>query len=146
MPSTYACLYYHIIFSTKDRLPWIERDLIERLHAYIGGCLNALGSIPIAVGGVSDHVHVLVRSDPTQNISSLMRSVKRESSCWMKENKQDGLFSWQEGYGAFSVSPNTVEDVRNYILNQEEHHRNRSFEEEFQSILRKAGVSSSNIS
>ncbi|SHI48588.1 REP element-mobilizing transposase RayT [Rubritalea squalenifaciens DSM 18772] len=140
MSSTHACIYLHVVFGTKDRIPWISAEHLTRLHSYIGGCLSAAGSKALAVGGISDHVHILLRIDTTQDVAGLMRSVKRESSRWMKEQTADGLFAWQPGYAVFSVSPSGVEEVRRYILKQEEHHKIRSFEDEFQIMLQKAGL------
>lgn len=131
MTQSIAQIYVHIVFSTKDRRPFLaDRDLRERLHAYLAGTCNNLDCPAIEVGGVEDHVHILCRLGKTMDIAELVRELKRESSKWIKE-QSPGLseFYWQAGYGAFSISPADVPRVQHYIRNQEEHHRTVSFQE-----------------
>jgi len=123
MPSTHLSLHYHIIFSTKDRVPIIASEWRHRLHAYIGGVVRNIGGIPEAVGGVDDHIHVLgLRA--THCLADAVRDLKAVSSRWVHEQISVADFAWQEGYGAFTVSASQRMQVLNYIPRQEEHHRN----------------------
>ena len=140
MPSTHLSLHYHIIFSTKEREPLIIAPWRERLHAYIGGVIKNLGGIPETVGGVDDHLHVLIGLPATHCISDAVRDVKAVSSRWIHEELGMQLFAWQEGYGAFTVSPSQRSHVSQYIARQEEHHRQRTFKEEYLDLLRRCGV------
>ena len=118
---TYTCLHYHIVFATYCRRRLITRDWRPRVHAYIAGVLRKLGAVPLIVGGVSDHVHILTGLRPNHRLSDVMREVKHESSRWVHENHRRD-FGWQKGYAAFTVSPLACEKVRQYIAGQEEHH------------------------
>jgi putative transposase len=140
MPSTHLSLHYHLVFSTKDRRPLIVETWRDRLHAYLGGMVRTLGGVPLEVGGTEDHVHLLVRLRATHRLADVLRDIKGESSRWVHETVAAPLFSWQEGYGAFTVGPSETERIRRYIANQEAHHRGRSFEEEFLELLREHGV------
>ena len=140
MPSTHLSLHFHIVFSTKDRRPAIGGEWRPRLHAYLGGAIRALDAMPEEVGGVADHVHILLGLKATHSLSAVMRDVKRQSSLWVHETIGQSSFAWQEGYGAFTVSPTHREAVRNYIQNQVEHHRTKTFQEEYLEFLRKAEV------
>ena len=125
----------HIIFHTKSATPMCKDDL-ARIHAYIGGIVKGLGSIPIQIGGVENHVHILATLPKTMSLSDFVRSIKAESSRWMKGLGEGyGKFAWQEGYGAFSVSASVVESTVAYICKQEEHHRKESFVEEYRRFL-----------
>lgn len=138
MSHTYSANYFHCIFSTKDRRDTIADDLRPRLWAYIEGTAKNLGVIPIAVGGTSNHAHLLLGLKPNMTVSEAVQKLKANSSRWMGDH---GIaFEWQKGYAALSVSPSQVGNVRAYVLNQEEHHRKRSFEEEFLALLTKAGI------
>lgn len=138
MSHAYSAAYFHCIFSTKDRRESIPVELCPRLWAYIEGTAKNLGIIPVAVGGTSNHAHVLLRLKPNMSVAEAVQKLKANSSRWMGEH---GLvFEWQKGYAALSVSPSFVGAVRTYVLNQEEHHRKRSFEEELLVLLRKAGI------
>lgn len=139
MGSTYHSLHYHVVFSTKERRPFIHADWRPRLHEYLGGTVNGLGGVPEAIGGVEDHVHLLISLKTTAAPAEMVRELKKASSVWTAENHCPG-FSWQEGYGIFSVSWTHVEAVRNYIANQEEHHRKAGFSEEFKQLLERNGV------
>lgn len=140
MSSTYSALNYHLVWGVKDQAQMIDRVWRDRLHAYLGGCVKTLDAVPLAVGGVSDHVHVLVSLLPTHKISEFVRDVKRQSSAWVHSEIGVAEFQWQEGYGAFTVSKSALEDVRDYILGQEDHHRTRTFREEYVALLKKHGV------
>jgi putative transposase len=139
MPNTFTSLRYHIIFGTKDRKPFLESPLRERMHAYLGGCLRTLGGVALEIGGVSDHVHLLAGLKPTHCVADVLRSIKKASSEWAHEM---GLstFHWQDGYSAFTVGASGVERVRQYIASQEEHHRKRTFEEEYREFLKAYGI------
>ena len=140
MPSTYTSLHCHIVFSTKDRHAWIDELWIERLHAYMGGVLKGLRCQPHIIGGVADHVHILVGFPATITISDLVRDLKKAATGWIRDEMGKHEFSWQVGYAAFSVSANDMDDVRCYIANQAEHHRKVSFLDELVSLLEAAGV------
>ena len=138
MPSTYANLLYHIVFSTKGRKPLIADDLREELYRYIGGIIRAEGGIQLEIGGISDHVHILSKLKPADSVSQMLNRIKANSSKWVNENGKLGVrFTWQEGYAAFSVSESRVPDVVQYIRNQEEHHRKHSFQEELVALLKR---------
>lgn len=140
MPSTFLALHYHLVFSTKDRVPLIEEPWRERLHEYLGGTVAGLGGVTQGVGGVADHVHLLVGLKATHCLSDFMRELKKASSVWVHDEIRQREFAWQEGYGAFTVSPTARAQVRRYIANQAEHHRVKSFREELAEFLQKAGV------
>jgi REP element-mobilizing transposase RayT len=138
--NTYTKLLYHIIFSTKRREPLITKDLRDDLYSYIGGILRGqLGSL-LEIGGIADHVHLLIRIRPNVAVSDIVRLVKANSSKWVNERpdaKGRGRFAWQEGYGAFSLSPSQLHRVRRYVERQEDHHRTKTFQEEFVEFLRR---------
>jgi putative transposase len=134
MPSTHTNLHYHIIFSTKDRLPLITDDLRSELHSYLGGIIKNQGGTPLAIGGTADHVHLLAGLKPTLRLSDVIREIKSSSSEWINKQRRK-KFTWQKGYGAFTVSPSGIENVRNYVLNQMEHHRRKTFQQEYIEIL-----------
>lgn len=138
--STYLSLHYHLVFSTKDRRQVIDSDWRDRLHEYLGGTANGLGGQSEGVGGIADHVHLLVGLRATHCLSDFMRELKKASSIWVHDEIGRSDFAWQEGYGAFTVSPNSRESVQKYIASQEEHHRMKSFREELIEFLERAGV------
>ena len=140
MPSTHVSLHYHLIFSTKDRIPHMYKDWRGRLHAYMGGIVNELGGVPVTIGGVEDHVHLLVGLRATHRLSDVMQKVKGSSSLWVHQELYKPLFAWQEGYGAFTVSASQMETVKRYIENQEEHHRTKNFQDEYLEFLEAYGV------
>jgi len=137
MPSTHTSLHFHLIWATHQRQPLLGTEWRASLHEYLGGCARGLEAHPQGVGGVEDHVHMLVSLKPTHRLSDFMREVKKASSSWIRE--QHGLrdFHWQEGYAAFSVSASAREAVRTYIARQEEHHRKTSFRDELVAFLAK---------
>ncbi len=133
--------YIHLVFSTKNRLPLITNDIEPELYAYLGGICSSLDCTPIKIGGIEDHVHILCLLSKKIALMKLLEEVKGHSSKWIKTKGNDFKdFSWQNGYGAFSVNPAEVDVVINYIANQREHHRNRTFQEEYLSFLKKYKV------
>ena len=138
MPSTHLSLHYHLIFSTKDRVPYMQKEWRGRLHAYLGGIVNDLGGVPEKINGVEDHVHVFLGLKPAMALSDLVRDIKNNSSNFINEqNWITGKFNWQEGYGAFSYSHSQIEAVYTYIQNQEQHHKQQTFKEEYLDFLKK---------
>jgi REP element-mobilizing transposase RayT len=140
MPSTHLSLHFHIVFSTKDRHPYIGEGWRARLHEYIGGLIRAADGIAEAIGVTEDHVHMLVGLRATHTLSSFVQDVKQTSSRWIHETVGEKAFSWQQGYGAFTVSVSNLDVVREYIVKQPEHHRKKSFQEEYITFLKKNGV------
>jgi REP-associated tyrosine transposase len=142
MGQSLAQIYVHIIFSTKDRTPFlVEADLRERTHGYLAGICRNQDSPALIIGGVEDHVHILCRLGKQMAVSELVRELKRDSSSWVKTQHVDmASFHWQTGYGAFSISPGHVVDLKPYIANQIEHHRKESFQDEFRRVCAKYGV------
>jgi REP element-mobilizing transposase RayT len=125
--------------STKNREPFIAPDCRDRTFAYLAGTLNAIDCPAVIVGGMPDHVHLLFVLARTLSLSKAVEEVKKESSKWAKANVHPGFY-WQNGYGAFSVSPSNVDQVRAYIANQEERHRTMTFQDEFREFLRRHEV------
>lgn len=140
MPSTHLSLHYHVVFSTKERRAAIMPEWRDRLHAYLGGIVREMGAIPEAVGGVADHVHMLMMLKATHRLSDVLREVKGRSSVWIHETLSHPAFAWQDGYAAFSVSADRTPNVTRYIQNQMEHHHNRSFQEEYLEFLKAGAV------
>lgn len=141
MGQSLAAICVHIVFSTQDRHPHLaEPGVRKETHAYIGGIVNNQGSPLIEIGGVADHVHILVRLGKTTTIADIVKEVKRSSTTWLKQTKGLHEFAWQAGYGAFSISQEHVPATREYIKNQEEHHRKVDYQEEFLQILREHGI------
>lgn len=140
MASTYLSLHYHLIFGTKNREPFIAPEWRSRLHEYLGGTIAGLGGFPQGVGGVADHVHLLVGLKATHCLADMLRELKKASSVWVHEQIGLPTFAWQEGYAAFTVSATARQAVQAYIANQEEHHRTRSFREELIGMLERAGI------
>ncbi|HVR43701.1 MAG TPA: IS200/IS605 family transposase [Thermoanaerobaculia bacterium] len=140
MGSTYYSLHVHVVFATKDRRALIAPDWMTRLHEYLGGCARTADAVAEEVGGIEDHVHMLMGIRTTHRISDLMREIKSASSLWFHEEIGERFFGWQDGYGAFSVSRSNVDSVRRYIRNQREHHRTRSFDDELRAFLAAHGI------
>ena len=140
MSSTYLSLYYHVVFSTREREPWNTATWRAGLHRYLAGVVVGLGGECEIAGGTEDHVHVLVRLNANHRLADFMREMKKASSNWMRNDAGVAGFAWQEGYAAFTVSVSAVDEVRQYIENQEEHHRKRNFREELVIMLKRAGV------
>ena len=134
MPQSLARVLIHLVFSTKNREPMIARDIRPELHRYLGGILDKLGCPPLRGGGTVDHVHVLFSLSRTRAIAEVVEEAKKGSSKWMKQHGHPD-FWWQAGYGAFSVAQSQLSTASRYIEHQEEHHRTRSFQEEFRQLL-----------
>ena len=140
MPSTHLSLHYHLVFSTKDRAPLIVPAWRERLHAFLGGIVNQLDGTPEAIGGVADHVHLLIGLRATHCLADVMREVKAVSSRWVHDEIGERSFQWQVGYGAFTVGSPQCPAVREYIARQVQHHRVQTFQEEYIEFLKRGGV------
>ena len=140
MPSTHLSLHYHLIFSTKNRTQMITDLYRDQLHGYIGGIAREIGCVPDTIGGTTNHVHALLGLKATHRLDYILRDIKSGSSEWVHQEKQVNSFGWQDGYGAFTVSASALPRVRQYILNQVEHHKKKSFEEEYREFLEKSGV------
>lgn len=139
MVSTYCSLRAHIVFSTKERKRYIAREWRSSFHEYLGGTVRGLEAVAEAVGGVDDHVHLLVSYRPTLALADFVRELKKASTNWATE-KQGPQFSWQEGYSVFSVSASQKDRVARYIANQEIHHRTRTFRQELVTLPRRHEV------
>jgi len=140
MPSTHLSLHYHLVFSTKDREPWLAPTARTRVHEYLGGVIRGLHGVPHAVGGTGDHVHVCAGLRATHCLAEVMRELKSESSRWIHENVGLRGFAWKEGYGAFTVGASDLERVRAYVLSQEKHHRSVTFQKEYVAMLQRGLV------
>lgn len=137
MANTYSALFYHIVFSTKNRQIWIRDEIEYRVWSYIGGIARTHKLIAIQVGGVEDHIHALVMAKPIHSPSEIAKWLKSESSKWIHEEfERMRTFGWQDGYGAFSVSKSNVPSVVQYIKDQREHHKKESFEEEYERLMK----------
>jgi putative transposase len=132
MPNTFTSLQYHVVFSTKNREPFLRDDALQ-MHAYLGGCIRRLGGVALSIGGIEDHVHALVRLKPTHRVADVLRDIKRPSTDWIREKIP--AFRWQDGYSAFSVSPSQIERVSRYIDRQAVHHVRTSFADEIRELL-----------
>jgi putative transposase len=140
MPLTHLSLHFHLVFSTKNREPWFPPSIRPRVHKYLGGVIRAMDGIANAVGGIGDHVHLAVGLRATHRLSDVMRELKSESSRWIHVELRLPGFAWQEGYGAFTFGAGDLEPVRHYVFNQEEHHRKRTFQEEYVAMLKRGQV------
>ena len=129
--------YVHIVFSTKHREPTIVPAVAKELYEYIGGICSGLKCNPVIVGGYVDHMHILCMLSKNIALANLIRDIKGDSSLWIKSKFMElNNFYWQNGYGAFSVGPYGIERVKKYILNQDEHHKRQTFQDEFRKYLR----------
>jgi putative transposase len=137
MSHTYCCALFHCVFSTKDRRKSIAPEIQERLWAYMGGVARKHGMTALAIGGVEDHVHILLSLPSTVPIALAIREIKSASSHWLHESCLIPHFEWQTGYGAFSIGWTQVESTKAYIARQNEHHRKRDFQAEFIAFLKK---------
>jgi REP element-mobilizing transposase RayT len=140
MSVTYSSLSVHVVFSTKDRIPLMTRNVRKDLFRYIGGIVQGLGGTVVAIGGMSDHAHLVARLPTNMCVAEFVGKVKTNSSKWMNEHATNMKFGWQRGYGAFSISQSVVSSVAQYVRNQERHHRLRSFEEELTMLLTRHGI------
>jgi len=136
MPQSLARLHIHLVFSTKNREDLITDTIRAPLHAYMATVLQNLGCHPVIINSVSDHVHILLDLARTVTVSQAAEDVKKSSSKWIKtQGASFGGFAWQSGYGAFAVSESNRAAVHKYIANQEEHHRRRTFQDEYREFL-----------
>lgn len=141
MAHSYTRLLYHSIFSTKDRQPMVDDKLKARLHPYTGGIIRELRGTAIAIDGMEDHVHILALLPAAKSVADVLRTVKTNSSGWVHKTwPQRTDFAWQIGYAGFTVSESNVEEVRRYLLNQKEHHRHMTFQEEYIAFLKRHGI------
>jgi putative transposase len=141
MANTYTSLNYHVIFSTKNREPWLVPDIEHRIWEFIGGIARAHRMTALKVGGVEDHIHALVNAPPTIAPSQIAQYLKGDSSKWIHEEfPMLRNFWWQDGYAAFTVSKSNIPKVIKYIQNQREHHRKKTFQEEYLEFLRENGI------
>ena len=141
MSHTYSCVLVHVVFSTKERRPTIHESIRPRLQEYLGGIARKEFGRSLIIGGTADHVHGLLSIRPAVSVAEAMRKSKSLSSGWVHETFPERRdFAWQEGYGAFSVSPSSAEKVKRYIERQESHHRRMTFKEEFIALLERHNI------
>ena len=141
MPQSLSLVIVHVIFSTKDRHPFLDPDTRTKLHVYLSTVARNIGCEAYRVGGVADHVHLAIRLFRTVTLADLIQDLKTTSSKWLKpQSPALAAFAWQRGYGCFSVGPTDVDGLKAYIDDQENHHRTRTFQEEFRMFLKKYGV------
>jgi putative transposase len=141
MPQSLSAVYIHLVFSTKERRPFLRDETIrESLHSYLGGISKQLKCAPIITGGMDDHVHLLARFGRTITQAEWVKELKRVSNRWLKEKHLIRDFEWQGGYADFSVSASKLEIVKKYIANQQHHHRKMSFQDELRTLLRRHDV------
>ena len=142
MPQSLSAVYVHIIFSTKERMPFLrDANIRASLHAYLGAISKQLDCQPILTGGVEDHVHTLTTLSRTTSQAELVKELKRNSTMWLKQQAPDFAgFEWQAGYAAFSVSQSNLDAVKQYIADQESHHRKTSFRDESLAFLKRHEV------
>jgi putative transposase len=141
MPQSLSNILIHLIWSTKDRHPWLKSGIREKTHAFLAGAVRQMDCEAYRVGGVADHVHLAVRLSRTLSVADLVKEVKTASSKWVKT--QDASlpdFAWQQGHGVFSVGMSQKETLLRYIDTQEEHHRTRTFQDEYRDFLTKYGI------
>ncbi|MDF9833639.1 putative transposase [Ereboglobus sp. PH5-5] len=141
MPQSLAHLAVHLVFSTKNREPFIDDGIQPALHAYLVGILKGLDCVPIQTGGVLDHVHLLFGLSRTRAIADVTRELKTNSTNWLRlQSSRHNQFHWQSGYGVFSISASNISSVKSYIANQREHHRKMTFQDEYRSLLVKHDI------
>ena len=141
MPQSLALIIVHLVFSTKDRQPLLGASIRSALHAYLATVARNAGCECYRVGGAADHVHLAVRFSRTLTMADLVEELKTSTSKWLKTQSPElAAFAWQRGYGAFSVGPSDLEALRAYIDKQEEHHRTRTFQDEYRAFLTKYGI------
>ncbi|MBX2960650.1 MAG: IS200/IS605 family transposase [Flavobacteriales bacterium] len=139
--STYSQLYIQVVFAVKNRQALIKEDWEERLYQYITGIVQSKGQKMLAINGVSNHIHIFINIKPSCSIADLVREIKKSSNKFINENKFTPFkFQWQEGYGVFSYSHSHVDRVAKYVMNQKEHHRKKTFKEEYMEMLQKMNV------
>ncbi len=141
MSNTYTALHYHLVFSTKNRVPYLTQDIEQRVWAYIGGVARGHSLMALQIGGFDDHIHALLTALPTLAPSKIAQYLKGNSSKWIHETfpeLQD--FAWQEGYGAFTISKSGLDAAARYIQGQRAHHQQQSFQDEYREFLQKHGI------
>ena len=141
MANTYTKLLYHLVFSTKRREPLITSDFQKDLYSYMAGIAQREGAKAFEIGGMPDHIHLVIQTGTEPSLAQIAKVVKAKSSKWLNErvNKR-GYFAWQTGYGAFTVSESQFARVRTYVRRQEQHHRRLSYQDEFRGLLIKHGI------
>lgn len=141
MSQSLSQMYVHLIYGTKNKLPFLKNEIRDRMHAYKAGTLKKYESSAIVINSVEDHVHILFRLSKNYALAKVVEEIKKQSSKWMKQIEGgDSNFAWQDGYAAFSVSPSKLEVVKRYIENQAEHHKKVGFKEEVEEFMKKQGV------
>src|SRR5262245_9007386 len=141
MANTYTALHYHFVFSTKNRRPWITSEIEVRIWEYLGGIARTNQMKPLKIGGMEDHVHMLLGAPATIAPSKIAQLVKGGSSAWIHDTFPDlADFRWQDGYGVFTVSKSAIPDLIAYIASQREHHRTLTFEDEYRALLDRHGI------
>jgi putative transposase len=136
MANTYTQIYIHVVFSVKFRQYLIQKEWSDELHKYICGIVNGKDQKVFAIGGMPDHIHILINLKPNINISDLVRDIKANSTKWINDKGiVKGKFQWQAGFGAFSISKSQLDIIINYINNQEKHHQKKKFKEEYMDLL-----------
>jgi putative transposase len=141
MPQSLSNILIHLIWSTKDRYPWLEPDIRGKTHAFLAGTVRQLDCEAYRVGGVADHVHLALRLSRNVSIADLVKEAKTASSKWLKlQDPAFAKFSWQQGYGGFSVGMSQKETLLHYIDTQEEHHRTLTFQDEYRNFLKKYAI------
>ncbi len=138
MPNTFTQIYIHIVLAVKNRNALINQSWEDKLYKYITGTVQKMGQKMLLINGMPDHIHFLIGMKPDCNLSDLVREIKKSSSSFIKEERLTKFnFNWQTGFGAFSVSHSQLDKVINYIINQKEHHKKRTFKEEYLDLLNK---------
>ena len=141
MSGTYTNLLYHIVFSTKSRIPFIGQSIADDLYKYVGGIVRGEDGVLLEMGGMPDHVHLLLKLKPSIALSDLLRQLKANSSKWLNQSGRHARkFGWQDGYAAFTVSESQVARVARYIRDQEQHHRGLPFKTELLALLKRHRV------
>ena len=141
MASSHRIHLFHLVWSTKNRINSILPAMEERLHAYIGAIIRENKGHLLAIGGISNHIHLLIELSNLDGFTALVRNVKSSSSAWIKKNfKEQSSFAWQDGFGSFSISHSHIDRTREYIQRQKQHHQNESFEDELIKFLQYHGI------
>jgi REP element-mobilizing transposase RayT len=141
MPDTYTSLHYHIVFSTKNREPWIAQAIEERVWTYLAGVANQHGMLMLRIGGLEDHLHLVIDLPPTMLVSKAVQLLKGSSSRWIRQTFPElEAFRWQDGYGAFTISPSVLPATIRYVEQQRRTHEIRTYLEEFQQLLQVHGL------
>ena len=140
MSQSLSKLYIHLTFSTKARMPMIDKSIQDDLHSYLAGTFKSMERPALIINSVPDHIHALFRMSKNVSLAKIIEQLKKSSSKWMKENTGNKSFYWQTGYGAFSVSSSKIKTTTRYIARQEEHHQHLSYREEIERFIQKYDV------